>query len=54
MDLIEKLLSTPATSSVAPPVGVILLILIPFIIVGLVVGTVFFMRLRQKRDMRDI
>ena len=54
MDLIDKILSTPATSSVAPSVGIILLTLIPFIIVGLVVGTVFFMRRRQKRHMRDI
>lgn len=54
MDLIEILLSTPARSPVVPDASILLLALIPFIVVGLVVGTVFFMRRRQKRRIRDI
>jgi preprotein translocase subunit YajC len=54
MDLIEIVSLTSATPSVTPSASIIMLTLIPFIVVGCVVVTVFFMRRRQKRRMRDV
>jgi len=54
MDLIEIVSLTSAAPSVALNAGIIMLALIPFIVVAFVVGTVFFMRRRQKRRMPDI
>ena len=48
MDLIEIVSLTSATPSVTPYASIIVLALIPFIVVGFVVGAVFFMRRRQK------
>ena len=54
MYLSEIVVSTLASAAGTPYGSIIMLALIPFIVVGLVVGTVFFMRRKQKRRMRDM
>lgn len=54
MYLIEIVVSTLAIASGTPYGSLILLAVIPFSVVGLVVVTVFFMRRKQKRRMRDM
>ena len=54
MNLIEIVSLTTATPTVTLNAGIIMLVLLPFIIVGCVVVPVFIMRRRQKRRMRDV
>ena len=54
MYLPEIVISMLAAASAVPYAAIIMLAIIPFIVVGLVVGTVFIMRRRQKHRMRDM
>lgn len=51
---IEMVVALLAVASDVPYGSIIALALIPFIVVGLVVGTVFVMKRRQKRRMQDM
>lgn len=51
---IEMVVALLAVASDVPYGSIILLALIPFIVVALVVGTVFVLQWRRKRRMRDM
>ncbi len=54
MDLIAFVFLASVTPSATLDASVIILTLIPFIVVGCVVGAVYVLRRRQKRRMRDV